>query len=178
LRSTTHPEPFNQLQSKLQAFTYRPIATLTLQLEQDWQLPQPVMMLDENLAQGHYGQWVFERKEKNQLTVVISDAEDFLKHERSTFVNNIAEQIRQQVTQHVRANIRMPTVTAHRLIVEKRATFNAIPGLARPANKTVWSRLTLAGDWTDTGYPAVLEGAVRSGQRAAAILLAQGIKRD
>ena len=108
----------------------------------------------------------------------MSDAEDFLKHERSTFVRSIAEQICQQVAQHARAKLPMPTVTAHRLIVEKRATFNAIPGLARPTNKTAWPRLTLAGDWTDTGYPAVLEGAVRSGQRAAAVLIAQGIKCD
>ena len=178
LRTTTYPEPLSLLQAQLQAFTYRPIATLTLQLEQDWRLPRPVMMLDENLALGQYGQWVFERKEKNQLTVVVSDAEDFLKHERSTFVRSIAEQICQQVAQHARAKLPMPTVTAHRLIVEKRATFNAIPGLARPTNKTAWPRLTLAGDWTDTGYPAVLEGAVRSGQRAAAVLIAQGIKCD
>jgi squalene-associated FAD-dependent desaturase len=178
LRTTTHSEPFSLMQSQLQLFTYRPIATLTLQLKQDWQLPRPVMMLDENPALGHYGQWVFERKEKNQLTVVVSDAEDFLKHERNNFVRNIAEQIRQQVSQHALANTQMPDVTAHRLIVEKRATFNAIPGLARPANKTIWPRLTLAGDWTDTGYPAVLEGAVRSGQRAAAVLLAQGIARN
>ena len=185
LRTTTRPEPFGLLQKQLQAFTYRPIATLTLQLEQDWQLPQPVMMLDENVIHGHYGQWVFERKQKNQLTVVVSDAEDFLKHERSTFVSNIAEQIRQQVAQHAlthtSTNSPMPAVSAHRLIVEKRATFNAIPGLARPTNKTVWPRLTLAGDWTDTGYPAVLEGAVRSGQQAAAALMAlmaQEINRD
>lgn len=173
LNTTTHPEQFNLLQSHLQAFSYRPIATLTLQLEHDWQLPCPIMMLDENTAAGQYGQWVFERKEKNQLTIVISDAEDFLKHERSTFVSNIAEQIREQVNQHPRANSTMPAVTAHRLIVEKRATFNAIPGLVRPANKTAWPRLVLAGDWTDTGYPAVLEGAVRSGQVAAATLLEQ-----
>ena len=173
LHHSTHPEQLHKLQSQLQAFTYRPIATLTLQLEHDWRLPRPVMMLDEHIARGHYGQWVFERGENDQLTVVISDAEDFLKHERSSFVSNIAEQIREQVGQHARARILMPAVTSHRLIVEKRATFNAIPGLARPANKTVWSRLALAGDWTDTGYPAVLEGAVRSGQSAAAELLDQ-----
>jgi len=173
LHHSTHPEQLQKLQSQLQAFTYRPIATLTLQLEHDWRLPRPIMMLDEHIARGHYGQWVFERGENDQLTVVISDSEDFLKHERSSFVSNIAEQIREQVGQHARARIPMPAVTSHRLIVEKRATFNAIPGLARPANKTVWPRLALAGDWTDTGYPAVLEGAVRSGQSAAEELLGQ-----
>ena len=173
LLSTTRPEQFNDLQSQLHAFTYRPIATLTLELEQDWHLPQPLMMLEENSSSGHFGQWVFARKEKNQLTIVISDAEDFLKHERSTFVGNIAEQIRQQVNQHPKGLSPLPQILSHRLIVEKRATFSAVPGLRRPDNKTAWPRLALAGDWTDTGYPAVLEGAVRSGQRAAQVLLEQ-----
>ncbi len=173
LTSSTEEQALKVLQLQLQAFSYRPIATLTLGLEQDWRLPQPVMMLDENITCGHYGQWLFERKQKNQLTVVISDSEDFLKHERSTFVEQITEQIRQQVSQHPKAKQPMPGVVSHRLIVEKRATFSAVPGLVRPANKTVWPRLALAGDWTDTGYPAVLEGAVRSGQSAAAIMIQQ-----
>lgn len=171
LECSTQPEQLIELQSRLHAFSYRPIATLTLQLEQDWRLAQPIMMLEENIASGHYGQWVFARKEANQLTVVISDAQDFLKHERSTFVSNIAEQIRQQVSRHPGCLSAMPAVQSHRLIVEKRATFSAVPGLLRPANKTAWPRLALAGDWTDTGYPAVLEGAVRSGQHAAKVIL-------
>jgi uncharacterized protein with NAD-binding domain and iron-sulfur cluster len=65
----------------------------------------------------------------------------------------------------------MPAVNAHRLIVEKRATFAAVPGLQRPPNQSPWPRLSLAGDWTDTGYPAVLEGAVRSGKQAAKTLI-------
>ncbi len=173
LTSATESAQLNTLHTQLQAFSYRPIATLTLELERDWRLPHPLMMLDENTASGHYGQWLFERKKKNQLTVVISDSEDFLKHERNVFVENIAEQIRQQISQHPRAQLPMPRVVSHRLIVEKRATFSAVPGLVRPANKTAWPRLALAGDWTDTGYPAVLEGAVRSGQSAAAIMIQQ-----
>ena len=61
----------------------------------------------------------------------------------------------------------MPEVVASELLVDKRATFAAVPGLARPGNATPWPRIWVAGDWTDTGYPAVLEGAVRSGRRAA-----------
>jgi len=173
LTSSTEPQALSDLLAQLQAFSYRPIATLALELERDWHLPHPLMMLDESIACGHYGQWVFERQQKNQLAVVISDSEDFLKHERSAFVENIAEQIRQQVSQHPKASSPMPAVVSHRLIVEKRATFSATPGLDRPTNKTAWPRLMLAGDWTDTGYPAVLEGAVRSGQRAATILTKQ-----
>ena len=173
LTSSTELEALNDLLSQLKAFSYRPIATLTLELERDWHLPQPLMLLEENMDCGHYGQWLFERQRKNQLTVVISDSEDFLKYERDAFVKNIAEQIHQQVSQHPKACSPMPAVVSHRLIVEKRATFSATPGLERPKNKTAWPRLALAGDWTDTGYPAVLEGAVRSGQCAATIMLEQ-----
>jgi uncharacterized protein with NAD-binding domain and iron-sulfur cluster len=61
----------------------------------------------------------------------------------------------------------MPAVAASALLIDKRATFLARPGLTRPAQRTAWPTLALAGDWTDTGYPGVLEGAVRSGLRAA-----------
>ena len=57
-----------------------------------------------------------------------------------------------------------------RVVKEKRATFAAVPGLTRPLNTTPWPTLALAGDWTDTGYPGVLEGAVRSGLQAARVL--------
>lgn len=167
LRVTHNPQALDILQQQLQAFTYRPIATLTMQLEQDWRMPCPLMMLDEFPEKGHYGQWVFACAASNQLTIVVSDASDFLKHDRQTFVAGIAQQIREQIARHPRAGHPMPAVLAHRLIVEKRATFSAEPGVLRPANSTAWPRLALAGDWTDTGYPAVLEGAVQSGQAAA-----------
>ncbi|WP_262356610.1 FAD-dependent oxidoreductase, partial [Bordetella pertussis] len=64
-----------------------------------------------------------------------------------------------------------PAVEIAELFVEKRATFAAMPGLARPLNSTPWRSLALAGDWTDTGYPGVLEGAVRSGLQAARVVL-------
>jgi uncharacterized protein with NAD-binding domain and iron-sulfur cluster len=52
---------------------------------------------------------------------------------------------------------------------ERRATFAATPGenAKRPATATAWSNLFLAGDWTMTGLPATIEGAIRSGNRAA-----------
>ena len=55
------------------------------------------------------------------------------------------------------------------IVKERRATFAATPEQAarRPAAQTRWSNLILAGDWTDTGLPATIEGAVRSGHTAA-----------
>ena len=52
---------------------------------------------------------------------------------------------------------------------EVRATFCVTPGLDahRPGARTAWPGLFLAGDWTDTGWPATMEGAARSGHLAA-----------
>jgi squalene-associated FAD-dependent desaturase len=61
-----------------------------------------------------------------------------------------------------------------RIVKEKRATFAATPTeeTRRPTAETAWKNLFLAGDWTDTGLPATIEGALRSGNRAAALALA------
>ena len=61
------------------------------------------------------------------------------------------------------------------VVKEKRATFAATPeqDALRPPAKTRWSNLILAGDWTATGLPATIEGAVRSGGHAADLALAR-----
>ena len=61
-----------------------------------------------------------------------------------------------------------------RIVKEKRATFAQIPAALakRAAPRTAYDNLFLAGDWTATGLPATIEGAVLSGQRAAALALA------
>lgn len=55
------------------------------------------------------------------------------------------------------------------IVRERRATFAATPeeNAKRPGAQTDWRNLFLAGDWTATGLPATIEGAVRSGNRAA-----------
>ncbi len=55
------------------------------------------------------------------------------------------------------------------IVRERRATFAATPAqdARRPGAATAWRNLFLAGDWTDTGLPATIEGAIRSGNRAA-----------
>jgi hypothetical protein len=59
------------------------------------------------------------------------------------------------------------------IVRERRATFAATPeqDLKRPGAVTSWQNLVLAGDWTNTGLPATIEGAIRSGNRAAEIIL-------
>ncbi len=58
------------------------------------------------------------------------------------------------------------------VIKEKRATFVPSPGLEaiRPLPSTAISNLFLAGDWTNTGLPATIEGAVLSGKKAAELI--------
>lgn len=58
-----------------------------------------------------------------------------------------------------------------RIIKEKRATLAQTPAALklRPGPRTRWANLALAGDWTDTGYPATIDSAVRSGAAAAAL---------
>jgi uncharacterized protein with NAD-binding domain and iron-sulfur cluster len=64
-------------------------------------------------------------------------------------------------------------VVQFRVTREHAATFRASPGSAarRPAASTSLRGLALAGAWTDTGWPATLEGAVRSGHAAARAVL-------
>ena len=59
----------------------------------------------------------------------------------------------------------------HKVIREQRATFACRPGIARPGASTAHPRVVLAGDYTWATYPATLEGAVRSGLRAANSLI-------
>ncbi|MBR8507981.1 hydroxysqualene dehydroxylase HpnE [Burkholderia cenocepacia] len=67
------------------------------------------------------------------------------------------------------------TIPAWQLVVEPRAGFAAVPSqeMKRPAVRTRWTNLVLAGDWIATGLPATIEGAIRSGQLAADVLQTQ-----
>jgi glycine/D-amino acid oxidase-like deaminating enzyme len=58
------------------------------------------------------------------------------------------------------------------IVRERRATFAATPAqdLKRPGTETAWRNLALAGDWINTGLPATIEGAIRSGNRAAELI--------
>jgi uncharacterized protein with NAD-binding domain and iron-sulfur cluster len=63
---------------------------------------------------------------------------------------------------------------AWRVVKERRATFAATAAQERlrPVARTGLANLALAGDWTATGLPATIEGAIRSGRTAAEVLLA------
>jgi hydroxysqualene dehydroxylase len=65
-----------------------------------------------------------------------------------------------------------PQLPSWQIVKERRATFAATPtqDAKRPSARTRWTNVMLAGDWTQTGLPATIEGAVRSGYKAASIL--------
>jgi uncharacterized protein with NAD-binding domain and iron-sulfur cluster len=63
-----------------------------------------------------------------------------------------------------------------KVVTEHAATFSAVPGVDRwrPPQASPVANLAVAGDWTATGWPATMEGAVRSGYLAAEVILARG----
>jgi len=69
-----------------------------------------------------------------------------------------------------------PDLPPWQIVKEKRATFAATPAqnARRPESRTRWVNVVLAGDWIQTGLPATIEGAVRSGYKAASIVIGSG----
>jgi squalene-associated FAD-dependent desaturase len=107
-------------------------------------------------------EWLFAFPDR--LSVTISGADRLLDTPRE----ELAAQIWREVAQI--AGIARP-LPPWQIVRERRATFAALPreNAKRPPPKTDWSNLFLAGDWTATGLPATIEGAIRSGNRAAAL---------
>jgi hydroxysqualene dehydroxylase len=108
-------------------------------------------------------EWLFSFP--NRLSVTISCADRLLDVSRET----LARQIWDEVAIVTGLPSAMPP---WQIVRERRATFAATPAenAKRPGAATAWSNLVLAGDWTATGLPATIEGAIRSGNRAADLL--------
>lgn len=118
---------------------------------------------------GGLAQWVFARTEgaTTLASVTISAAR--------AVADESAEQIARACWQDVALALKFNDIPepVSRVVKERRATFDQSPeSLAlRPAALTSFANLLLAGDWTATGLPATIEGAVRSGFKAAALAL-------
>ncbi|HEU5198308.1 MAG TPA: hydroxysqualene dehydroxylase HpnE [Ktedonobacterales bacterium] len=109
-------------------------------------------LLGEKLAGGQY------------LTISISGAHRYLDHSREQIINHVREEL-----EAVFPTLREAQIVHTLVIKERQATFSAAPGsLAnRLPTLTPLPGLYVAGAWTDTDWPATMEGAIRSGQRAA-----------
>ena len=112
--------------------------------------------------------WIFTRGNIISLTISAADA---------LGLDRIAEDdLLPQLWAEVVAALDLPantTYEAGRLIRERRATFDqsAESVAKRPATQTQFPNLVLAGDWTNTGLPATIEGSIRSGEMAAKAVL-------
>ena len=114
-------------------------------------------------------EWIFAKK--GHISVTVSAANEL--------VDDSAAELAAVVWLNVRDALNLPQemdreMPPFRVVKEKRATFAATPvqERRRPEARTPLPNLTLAGDWTNTGLPATIEGAIRSGRTAARILLA------
>ena len=113
-------------------------------------------------------QWVFDKRQifggvTSHLSLVSSGASELTNASTDTLVARATEEIRSALPAAAESEITRATV-----VREPRATFSLAPGQpSRPGTETPLGGLFLAGDWTDTGLPATIEGAVLSGHRAA-----------
>lgn len=110
---------------------------------------------------GGLAQWLFCRG--NVVSVTVSAADGVIDQPAEAIASRVWGEISGVLG---RAGTALPPF---RVIKEKRATFAQTPAqiARRPGVQTRWRNLMLAGDWTDTGIPATIEGAIRSGVRAA-----------
>ncbi|MDP3147514.1 MAG: hydroxysqualene dehydroxylase HpnE [Ignavibacteria bacterium] len=105
--------------------------------------------------------WVFNHG--NYITTVTSSADEFIEKSQEELFSIVSEELQKYL------DIKKEDISDYKIIKEKRATF--IPNkenlLKRPSVKTNLENVFLAGDWTNTGLPATIEGAIKSGVTAA-----------
>ncbi|MGZ0162374.1 MAG: hydroxysqualene dehydroxylase HpnE [Planctomycetales bacterium] len=106
-----------------------------------------------------------------RLQVVISAAHDLSAMSEQEVIAKVDSELRE-----VWPDNREARLLNGRMITEHRAVFSPLPGVdeLRPVQQSPISNLQFAGDWTRTGWPATMEGAVRSGYLAAENVLRRG----
>ncbi|HEX3215574.1 MAG TPA: hydroxysqualene dehydroxylase HpnE [Aestuariivirgaceae bacterium] len=139
---------------------FAPIVNLHFRIDD---APLPLMPLPLLGLLGGTAQWLFVRD--NLASVTISAAMSLVEEQNTTIAERVWRDI---ATALDRNGSPMPKV---RVVKEHRATFLASPeqNARRPKAVTPYGNLVLAGEWIDTGLPTTIEGAIRSGQAAAAM---------
>jgi squalene-associated FAD-dependent desaturase len=149
-------------------FEYEAITTCYLQYAPTVRLPAPMLALLDDPDSQRWGQFIFDRGQLDAakaglLAVVISAS--------GLATESGAQALEASVAQQLANDLQMPDLATplwSKVITEKRATFACVPDLQRPLNATAHRGLWLAGDYTESEYPATIEGAVRSGLKVAA----------
>jgi squalene-associated FAD-dependent desaturase len=153
----------------LACFTHSPITGIHLWFDRSvTDLPYAALL-------GRTIQWFFNKSGGCYLQLVVSASRHLIEMSRADIIGMALGELSEFLPQLSAARLEK----AH-VVKEVKATFSARPGLEahRPAAATALRNLFLAGDWTRSGWPATMEGAVRSGYLAAeALTVAAGSPR-
>ena len=161
-----HPGAANVVRS-LRSLEYAPICTVYLQYPPAIQLEREMLGLE-----GGIGQWIFDRRVCGQsglMAVVVSSHGAHMALSNDDLGQEVAAQL-------ASLNPQWPAPQRVLTIREKRATFLCRPGIDRnrPGVHSGIESCWLAGDFTATGLPSTLEGAIRSGLQCAEAILDRG----
>jgi predicted NAD/FAD-dependent oxidoreductase len=139
-------------------FTHSPITGIHLWFDRAVTDLPHATLLDRTI------QWMFNKQEGRHIQLVVSASRQLTNMGRKEIIELVLEELKEFFPRSAEAKLER----AH-VVKEVRATFSAAPGIEplRPVAKTPIAGLFLAGDWTCTGWPATMEGAVRSGYLAA-----------
>jgi squalene-associated FAD-dependent desaturase len=161
------PESLTPLLDAAKRTSASPIVTVNLWFDRPI-IDEPFLGLP-----GRAMQWVFDKRQvfggaTSHLSLVSSGADAILRQTNEELIAAAHTEILEALP-HTRT-IALVRAT---VIREPRATFSLAPGQPkRPSTETPIQGLLLAGDWVDTGLPATIESAVRSGHRAAHLAIA------
>jgi squalene-associated FAD-dependent desaturase len=158
------------LREHLSHFTHAPITGIHLWFDRQITDLDHAVLLDRTI------QWMFHKSRLHAhrasdaesagsyIELVVSASKSLIDKSRTEIVDLALAEVREFFPAARSANLLKSTV-----IKEVHATYSPRPGIDahRPAQSTVWPRVFLAGDFTATGWPATMEGAVRSGYLAA-----------
>jgi squalene-associated FAD-dependent desaturase len=169
--------PFERLQPLMpdlpvewDAFQHSPITGIHLWFD------RPVTDLAHATLLDRTIQWFFNKSEGRYVQLVVSASRLLTEMSRSEVIELAVRELAEFFPLVKEARLEKAQV-----IKEVRATFSAKPGLEakRPCSLTPLRNLFLAGDWTRSGWPATMEGAVRSGYLGAeAITASEGSPRS
>ncbi len=130
---------------------------------------RPILTLPHAVLIDRLSQWVFRQDEAGRhCQVVISASQELKGRDRRAVVQQVGEELAA-----IWPAARGAQLLHWRMVTQPHAVFSVRPGLdrVRPVQETSIANLFLAGDWTATGWPATMEGAVRSGYLAIESLL-------